>query len=146
MLSSSDKRSVQTLAEAALNGFPKWAKLLLKIRDGLITPLSLKTSNSMKTDAEQAGREAIGFFPVCSLTDEELIVGVIDSHLTFHMSFLLRCNDSITELVMANVVQCHNRLGSMYLALVLPWHLVIVNACLLSVVSSQIQNAKAPGA
>ncbi len=81
--------------------------------------------------AAAARGPVIGFFPVLSKSATELVVGEDDRHLDFRVTLQLRADAAHgRELVAGTVVHCHNRLGRLYLATILPFHRVIVRASL----------------
>ena len=88
------------LARATLADPPWWFRALLAIRDAAVKPLGLKTSAAMR------------------------------QHLDFKLSILIRRVEGSTrrEAVATTVVNCHNRLGRFYLALILPGHVLVVRS------------------
>ena len=93
--------------------FPWWASALLKLRNRLMAPFGLKT--------EGQGIK-VGSFPILSETKDELILGTNDKHLNFRISVLStngRCH-------VGTWVHCHNLGGRIYLAIVMPFHILIV--------------------
>ena len=63
----------------------------------------------------------IGLFPVLSETPDRLIAGFDDHHLDFRVIV-----DVGEEVTATTVVKTHNLFGRLYLAVVLPFHRVIV--------------------
>jgi hypothetical protein len=74
--------------------------------------------------------ERTGFFPLQSRSEHELVVGEDDRHLDFRASVLVRRRDDGggDELVATTVVRCHNALGRTYLAMISPFHSLIVRS------------------
>jgi hypothetical protein len=106
---------------------PRWAEALLTLRNILVTPFGLKTSGASKT----APREMIGIFPVLSATPERLVAGFDDAHLDFRIVVDVAASGASTQNVTATtLVLTHNRLGRTYLAIILPFHRLIVPALL----------------
>jgi len=66
--------------------------------------------------------DKIGPFPVEFESEQELIAGFDDKHLEFRVSFLT----IDTKVYLATWVHPHNLGGRMYLALILPFHILIV--------------------
>ncbi|MBL9049080.1 MAG: DUF2867 domain-containing protein [Tabrizicola sp.] len=98
--------------EAADRGLalPAWASHLLKLRNALVRPFGLKT-----------GDDTGPIFPTCLETADELILGTDDKHLDFRIG-LIRAEGRI---YMSTWVRPHNRWGRAYLALVMPFHILI---------------------
>jgi Protein of unknown function (DUF2867) len=98
--------------EAAERGLalPRWASALLRLRNALVRPFGLKT-----------GVPGQPIFQTCHETDHELILGTDDAHLNFRIG-LIRDRGRI---YMSTWVHPNNRWGRAYLALVMPFHILI---------------------
>ena len=94
--------------------FPMWVTWLMKIRNIAVTPFGLRT------DLGQG--ETIGFFPIVMRNDTEIILGFDDKHLDFRISILTDGSHAYG----ATWVRRHNRLGRMYLSLIMPFHVLIM--------------------
>lgn len=118
------------LARAALADPPWWFRALLAIRDAAVKPLGLKTSAAMRHHLDEIGVEHVDIFRVLSASRDEAIFGEQDQHLDFKLSILIRRVEGSThrETVATTVVNCHNRLGRFYLALILPGHVLVVRS------------------
>lgn len=113
-------RSDLSPAEAAKIGLsmPNWTKALMGLRNTIVKPLGLKT------DTSDAGPDAI--FPVTHESDNELILGTDDTHLNFRIA-VKREGEMIH---MATWVHRNNALGRAYLAVIMPFHVLIVRDCM----------------
>lgn len=111
-------RAPREAAETGLT-MPAWARLLLKLRNTLVKPFGLKTG------APKSG-DAIGMFPVTFENGQEIMLGMPDKHLDFRIS-VMRQNERIH---MATWVKPRNILGRLYLAAVMPFHILIVRDAL----------------
>ena len=103
---------------------PAWAAALLKLRDTLVRPLGLKTAGH--TAGHTSGLAGTGGFPVEYEDAEEIIVGMDDSHLDFRITVLK--HDGRVHI--ATWVHRNNALGRLYLALVIPFHNMILRSAL----------------
>jgi hypothetical protein len=123
-------RDMTTLARAVMADPAPWARSLMHVRDRIVTTFGVKTSGQIEAQARAAGAERIGFFPVQSRSEQELILGEDDKHLNFRVSVLLRprVDASGDELIVTTVVHCHNALGRTYLLLISPFHRLIVRS------------------
>ena len=101
-------------AAARAMAFPSWAKSLLRLRNILVAPLGLKN--------EFEEGEKIGPFPIDQRNENEIILGVDDSHLNFRISILTTGTDAYC----ATWVHRNNWLGRAYLAAIKPFHVLIV--------------------
>ena len=93
---------------------PSWAKGLLRLRNIMVAPLGLKN------DFPEG--EKIGPFPIDQRNQNEVILGLDDSHLNFRISILT----TGTEAYCATWVHRNNWLGRIYLAAIMPFHVLIV--------------------
>jgi hypothetical protein len=125
-------RDITQLSRAVLANPAPWASALLAARDTIISRFGVKTTGQIAAKAQLDGMERIGFFPLRSRSDREVIIGEDDRHLDFRGSVLLRRrpDGSGDELVLTTVVHCHNALGRMYLAIISPFHRLIVRSSL----------------
>lgn len=105
---------------------PRWALALLSLRNFLVAPLGLKTSGANPA----APREMIGIFPVVSETPGRLVAGFNDRHLDFRVVVDVTPSGDLKQVTATTLVLTHNRLGRSYLAIILPFHRLIVRAML----------------
>lgn len=125
-LSPSDQSSMRDLATRTLVNPPVWQKALIALRDAIVTPFGIKTSNAVKTTADNLGR--VDFFPVHWEGKDEIVLGTDDRHLNFRLSLLRRRSPAGAELIATTVVKTHNALGFTYLNVIRPFHHLVVRA------------------
>ena len=113
---------VDTLATLLFADPPLWFTILLAIRDRVVTLFGVKASHAL------VAADHIAFFPVLSRSPDEITIGVDDSHLDFRGSVLLRRPERL--LVLTTAVRCHNLLGRAYLAVILPFHILVAKSLL----------------
>ena len=112
-------------AERMLGRSPRWIRALMALRDAIVTPFGLKTSPQVATQAD-----AIGIFPVLSDTPNRLVAGFDDSHLDFRVVVDVAPSGQRQRVTATTLVLTHNRLGRAYLAIILPFHRLVVRALL----------------
>jgi hypothetical protein len=105
---------------------PRWAEALLALRNILVAPFGLKTSGA----SERAPKEMIGIFPVLSATPDRLIAGFDDKHLDFRIVVDVATAGTAQNVTATTLVLTHNWLGRTYLAIILPFHRLIVRTLL----------------
>ena len=106
---------------------PEWVSCLMALRNFLVRPFHLKTD----VDARRASASRIGFFPVLSQSPTEVVLGLDDRHLDFRVSVEVReLGGGRQEISASTAVKPHNLFGRTYLAVVKPFHRVIVPAML----------------
>ena len=112
-----------TAAHAMLGRFPLWVRLLVRLRDAVTDLFGLRSSRSLVADE----LETIGFFPVVSKSDNQVVLGFDDRHLDFRVVIDVRHDDQGRRLVDATtLVRRKIWLGRIYIALITPFHRLIV--------------------
>ena len=110
---------------------PGWITVLMTIRNVIVRPLGLKTELG-----STAFRDAIGLFPVVDKSASRVVLGFDDRHLDFRV--VVDVNElgaGRQEVAVSTAVKTHNLLGRAYLALVKPFHRLIVPAMLAQVLT-----------
>lgn len=115
-------------AERMMGRAPRWIDALLTLRNILVAPFGLKTSG-----AATAPRDMIGIFPVISQTPDRLVAGFNDSHLDFRVVVDVATRGAGQQVTATTLVRTHNWLGRTYLAIVLPFHRLVVRTMLAQV-------------
>ncbi len=117
--------NARTASEAAFANFPAWVNALMALRNLIVTPFGLKTG-----EHDRPPKARIGFFPLLSETETEVVVGMNDRHLDFRCVVDLAEKGAGQEITIATVIHRHNWLGRAYLIAVMPFHRMIVCAAL----------------
>jgi uncharacterized protein DUF2867 len=119
-------------AMSMLGRSPRWVETLVSLRNLLVAPLGLKSSG-----AKDAGpRGMIGLFPVISETPEQLVAGFNDRHLDFRVVIDVAAAGDGRQVTATTLVRTHNRLGRCYLAVIVPFHRLVVKALLRQVATN----------
>ena len=105
---------------------PRWIETLLSLRHLLVAPFGLKRSG----DGEKSAGGLIGIFPVVSETPERLVTGFDDRHLDFRVVVDVATAGPGQQVTATTLVRTHNLLGRTYLAIITPFHRLIVRALL----------------
>jgi len=113
-------------AEKMLARGPRWIDALLALRNYLVTPFGLKTSAPNETGAS----EIIGIFPIVSQSPDRLVAGFDDHHLDFRVVVDVAACRHGQRVTATTLVRTHNLLGRAYLAIILPFHRLVVRAML----------------
>ncbi|WP_422049585.1 DUF2867 domain-containing protein [Shimia sp.] len=104
--------------------FPDWAQVLVALRNKLVAPLGLKGPSDVE-DAH-AGADHVGIFPIEAQTDQEVIAGFNDHHLDFRVSIY----STGEHVYLSTWVHRHNLTGRLYLATIMPFHVLIIRDAL----------------
>lgn len=102
-----------------ITDFPAWARLLIALRNGLTKPFGLSSEGPMVEDK-------VGFFPVESDNENELIAGFDDKHLDFRVTVMSHQGC----VYLATWVHTNNLAGKLYLNAILPFHKLIARDAL----------------
>ncbi|MEM9321129.1 MAG: DUF2867 domain-containing protein [Pseudomonadota bacterium] len=106
-------------AAEIITRFPAWAEALLRLRGILVAPFGLSKSGPEAADK-------MGIFPVEHDDETEVIAGFNDRHLDFRVS-VMSDNGRIS---LATWVHRHNLGGRLYLAAIMPFHILIARNAL----------------
>jgi hypothetical protein len=113
-------------AEKMLARGPRWIDMLLTLRNLMVAPFGLKAGSPNKT----ARADIIGIFPVVSETRNRLVAGFNDKHLDFRVVVdIAPCGQGEGKgqnVTATTLVLTHNLLGRIYLAVIMPFHRLIV--------------------
>jgi hypothetical protein len=118
-------------AERMLARSPRWIEALMALRNRLVAPFGLKTPARRKP----ADTNSIGAFPVVSESPERIVAGFDDKHLDFRLVVDVVAASSGRRVIATTLVLTHNLLGRTYLAIILPFHRLIVPSMLRRVVA-----------
>lgn len=111
-------------AERMMARQPRWAEALLTLRNILVRPFGLKTSGAGTT------REMVGIFPIVSERPDRLVAGFNDKHLDFRIVVDVATSGAARQVTATTLVLTHNWLGRNYLAVIMPFHRLIVRTLL----------------
>ena len=113
-------------AEQMLGRSPRWIEALLALRNYLVAPFGLKTP----VPGRAAAANSIGAFPVVSESPNRVVAGFDDRHLDFRVVVDVVADAGGRRVTATTLVLTHNWLGRTYLAVILPFHRLIVPSML----------------
>ena len=113
-------------AERMIAQQPRWAEALVTLRNIVVSPFGLKTTGA----STAAPREMVGIFPIVSQTPDRLVAGFNDKHLDFRVVVDVATSGVTQEVTATTLVLTHNWLGRTYLAVIMPFHRLIVRTLL----------------
>ena len=113
-------------AQRMMGRSPRWVEALLSLRNALVAPFGLKTSGA---GGKTAGG-LIGIFPVLSETPDRLVAGFDDHHLDFRVVVDVAASGRGQQVTATTLVRTNNWLGRIYLAIILPFHRLVVRSLL----------------
>lgn len=122
----------------------KWIEALFKLRNYLVKPFNLYTPENVVTKSTneriiKGGK--VAFFDVLEVKEEEVLLFADDTHLKAWFSVFID-NDSVSKrITFTTTVQTKNRFGKIYLAVIKPFHKLIIKV-MLKKVAQQYLNQK----
>lgn len=126
-------RDPEVLARFLFSKAPPSMRMLLRARDLLVAPFGIKTADRLQALGSSRPSQRIGIFRIYDSNSSEIILGEDDKHLDFRLSVLCRSLDgsgSAAQVVISTVVKCHNMLGRAYIAVIAPFHRLIIRECM----------------
>ncbi|WP_257667658.1 DUF2867 domain-containing protein [Parapedobacter tibetensis] len=135
-----DKATTFTPTEVS-NAFflslPNWGKVLLSLRNKIVSVFGLKVSgdaNKLKefANANYKKGDQLGYLKVFDVNKNELVFGMDDKHLDFRGSLLLEETKvgSQKKITISTVVLYNNWFGRFYFFLIKPLHKIIMKVML----------------
>jgi hypothetical protein len=120
---------------AALRVFsrtPRWINALLSLRNRIVAVIGLKGTEAVFDKSLPPERQRrIGFFPVVAEGPDRIVMGFDDWHLDFRVAVdVLSLAADRQQVTATTLVRTHNWVGRSYLALIMPFHRVIVRTML----------------
>jgi Protein of unknown function (DUF2867) len=115
----SGQHHAKAAACAALGTAPLWVEKLMALRNALVVPLGLKPDGGTVPK--------IGPFPILHEDANRVVLGLNDRHLDFRIVFDTEATaNNQTKATLTTILKRHNLWGRAYLAVVLPFHKLIV--------------------
>ncbi len=112
-----------TATQRVMGRNPRWISRLMTLRNLIVAPLGLKAAPDDRLGPDRS----IGTFPLISKSPERVVLGLDDKHLDFRVVVDVTNHPAGGQTVSATTyVKTHNALGRFYLAIVKPFHRIIV--------------------
>ncbi len=121
------EHSLQEIVQTILTTKQRWIVYLFQLRNWLVKTLGLKTDIPADHNDRFAVGGYVGFFQIYELLPDEVILGGDDSHLDFRLS-VHKTDAAEHNIKVTTLVHFHNRLGKVYMAIVAPFHRMIVKS------------------
>jgi hypothetical protein len=112
---------------ALLAQLPWWARVLLIMRNAIVSPFGLRTEPAADVwkpkirDNYRPGDKFVRF-RLYDQDEEEIVAGADDKHLDFRVSVLRAREQDVEKVILSTVIFTHNVFGRLYLFFVLPFH------------------------
>lgn len=132
---------ISRIADLFFNSAPQWVDKMMKLRDKIVKPLGLKTSDDIEDNrgkiniAECEIGQQVGIFKIFNKTENEIILGEDDTHLNFRVSLMLNpLKNKKKDLSITTAVRFNNSIGKLYFLPVKPFHKFIVRGTLKNII------------
>ena len=112
-------------AQRMMAGKSWWIDALLVLRNIIVAPFGLKDGAH-----KDPNLDVIGIFPVVSETPKRLVAGFDDKHLDFRVVVDVSDAERGNAITATTLVMTHNLLGRAYLAIIMPFHKIVVKSML----------------
>jgi Protein of unknown function (DUF2867) len=129
-----DGQSLDAISAArrVIDRAPAWTNRLLWLRNVIVKPMGLKSG--AKTRPGDVSEKSVGIFPILANAPQRVVLGLDDKHLDFRLLLDVKeLGGGRQSVTVSTVVKTHNALGRIYLAIVKPFHRIIVPAMLVKV-------------
>jgi hypothetical protein len=114
-------------ARTMFGKFPFWVRSLLRLRDTVVGVFGLKSTRHHASHTA----ETIGFFPIVSKSENQVVLGFDDKHLDFRIVIDVRDDGQGRQLIdTITLVKRKILLGRIYIAVITPFHRLIVKTML----------------
>jgi hypothetical protein len=105
----------------------------MALRNRIVRQIGLKDVGSMSDATDKAAEsygvgDKLGIFSIMGLTENELLLGIDDSHLDVRVSVLKARQSGAEQCVVSTLVRVHNWIGRVYMAPVGRIHPAVVKA------------------
>ncbi|WP_146165942.1 DUF2867 domain-containing protein [Stenotrophobium rhamnosiphilum] len=115
-------------ARAIFNSPPAWVNALMALRNWIVGWFGLK-AGTRSTATNEPSR--VGIFPIVLESPQEILLGMDDHHLDFRLIVTLDSTSASTQTItVTSLVKTHNRLGRVYLTMILPFHRLLARTML----------------
>jgi len=121
------KDSLKTIAQLIFNSPPKWVIFLMGLRNTIVGLFGLTTSMPDDYNEDFIEGAYVSFFKIYGIKEHEIILGADDTHLNFR-AIIQRKNEEQYNIKITTLVEFNNRFGRIYMALIKPFHRVIIKA------------------
>lgn len=113
---------------------PAWVRFLFLLRNRLVSVFGLKTPDVDKALPKEylfEEGEKIGAFRVYDRTENEIVMGEDDKHLSFRVSLFQSENDKSEQIVnITTIVKYNNWFGRFYFMVIKPFHKILAKRML----------------
>jgi hypothetical protein len=127
-------RSALEIFLATVARSPRWVEVMMAVRNRIVAPFGLKNVGhlgslpTLKAATDYKIGDQVGIFKLLSATDDEVILGETDKHLDVKVSLCKVMHEGREAVTMSTVVNIHNMLGRIYMAIITPMHRIIAPA------------------
>lgn len=130
-----DVSNLDQLFVAFFEQSPKWIAPLMALRNQVVGRLGFETGSEMHGELPQHPMpgDAAGVFRVFGRSENELLLGNDDKHMSFRVSFAL----TDRQLAVSTVAYATTRIGQAYLRFISPFHRLVAGSMVKRVLTNE---------
>lgn len=117
--------SLELISHKIFNTTPKWVAFLFRIRNSIANIIGLKHELPKDFNENFKVGGYIKFFKIFDIKTDQVILGANDKHLNFR-AIITRTEDTNYNIKLTTLVEYNNNLGKIYMAIVKPFHRIVV--------------------
>jgi len=117
--------SLELISNKIFNTTPKWVAFLFRIRNSIANIIGLKYELPDDFNENFKVGGYIKFFKILEIKAHEVVLGANDKHLNFR-AIITRTADTHYNIKLTTLVEYNNTLGKIYMAVVKPFHRIVV--------------------
>ena len=119
--------SMEAIVKKVLNQAPGWVNTLMRLRNRIVKVFGLKTSMPDDYNTEYKVGGYVSFFKIYAIEAQRVILGANDKHLNFRLA-IDKTTSPKYNIKVATLVEYNNRFGRVYMAIVKPFHKLVLKS------------------
>jgi len=112
---------------------PQWINTLLSLRNKVVNVFGLidvgrlgEINYAQLTNKNNLIGQKLDLFEIENFNKNEMVLILNDKHLDIKISILKKVNSSKFDVIVSTIVHFHNGFGKIYMALISPFHKIVV--------------------
>ncbi len=117
--------TMENITALIFSNFPVWVQFLLEIRDKIVKILGITTTYTKPFSTSSFSKTDASFFKTYYQSDQEIIVGANENHLSFR-AIVYNTKAATYNINVTTLVMFHNTKGKIYMKCIAPFHRLVV--------------------
>lgn len=132
--------SLEEITHLVFNKAPKWVDVLFKLRNKAAALVGLKTTIPEDYNENFTIGGYVAFFKIFAISDNQVILGVDDTHLNFR-AVIKKMESDTYNIKVITIVEFNNRMGKIYMGIIKPFHRIVVKRMVKNAYRSVAENS-----